>query len=372
MADTDILRELMQRRVTGGPPLSEAPHPDTPAYLRAHHVEAALGPLLPVASIDEEFAEAMGTSRHRTAWLLMELERILSPLETAGCAPVVLKGAGLALAHYPDPLERWFVDLDLLVPGNRVEAACDCLMTLGYQPIEPERFADYYDRYHLHRALVGPSRAVVEVHWDLTIPLSVYDQEPDGVRARAVTVDLGRGTCRVASAADQVVHAVSQQLNDGFGDLRRVLDLGCLLPSLDAAAWNQVASLTAAGRMERALALWLDVAIDLAGVTLPPEAPDGTALGPRARRILRNLDVPRGMLRFRARYQPGYARFLHLVLVPGWTLRLRELMRLLFPGEFHLMDAGHAPGRGGWWRRAAIGMKNAEGLARVLVRALGF
>lgn len=372
MADLNILRDLMRRRVAGGPPSPDPLPPDLVPYLLAHHVEAALVPQLPPGTVDQEVTDAMEAGRLRTAWLLMELERILPPLETAGCAPVVLKGAALALANYDDPPERWFVDLDLLVPPDRVEEACDALAALGYRPIEPERFADYYDRYHLHRAFVGPSRAVVEVHWDLTIPISVYRQDPDGVRARAVTVDLGRTTCRVASPADHVVHAVSQQLNDGFSDLRRVLDQACLLPALDAAAWAQVARMARDGNMDRALALWLDVAVDLSGITLPDTAPDGSALGYRSRRMLENLDVPGSLLSFRAHYQPGYRNFLHLVLVPGWRLRLKELARLLFPGEFHLMDAGHVPGPGAWRKRLAMGLKNAEGLGRVLVRALGF
>jgi hypothetical protein len=177
----------------------------------------------------------------------------------------------------------------------------------------------------------------------------------------------------VASAVDQVVHGIYQNLADGFAEARRVLDLAYVMPTLGEADWRLVVRLARDGRLERALALWLEVARDLGGLEVPTAAPDGSALGRRARRLLRNLDVAGGTLFHRARVQPSYARFVHLVLVPGWRLRLRELGRLLLPGEFHLQDAGLVPGRWrGWPRRLRLGLRNAEGLLRVLVRALGF
>lgn len=372
MADTDILRELIRRHLAGGPPVDAQAPPRIADMLRNHHLESALVPLLPASARTPELDDDRTVARHRTAWLLMELERILPPLERAGCRPVVLKGAALAVAHYPDPLDRWFVDTDILVPGDRVDAACIALADLGYVPLDGDRFESFYDRHHLHRVMVGPSRAVVEIHWDLTIPRSVYDHDPEGVRERAVTVRLGRTTCRVASPADQVLHGVYQQVVDGFSDPRRVLDLARLAPALDADSWARVETLAVAGRLHRALGLWLEVARELGGVETP-HLPATGDLGHHAHRLLANLDVPRGMLAFRAQRTPGYARFLHLVLVPGWRIRLREILRLVLPDEFHLMNAGHDPqAAGSRSRRAVMGVLNARNLSRVLREALGF
>ena len=123
--------------------------------LRNHHLESALLPLVPASARTPEMDEDRTDARHRTAWLLMELERILPPLERAGCSPVVLKGAALAVAHYTDPLDRWFVDTDLLVHRDRVDAACIAMEDLGYTPLEGDRYESYYDRHHLHRVMVG-------------------------------------------------------------------------------------------------------------------------------------------------------------------------------------------------------------------------
>jgi hypothetical protein len=372
MADTDILRELLRRHLLGGPPVDLPAPPRLAARLRNHHLESALVPHLPAALRSEELEADRTVARGRTAWLLLELERVVPPLARAGCRPVVLKGAALAVAHYPDPLDRWFVDLDLLVPRGQVVDACAVLADLGYVPLDGERYESYYDRHHLHRVMVGPSRAVVEIHWDLTIPGSVYDHDPDGVQERAVTVPLGRSTCRVASPADQVIHGVYQHVVDGFGDPRRLLDLAHLVPHLDADGWARVEALAVAGRLQRALGLWLGMARELVGLETPPLAATG-ALGHHARRLLANLDVAEGLLSFRAQRTPGYARFLHLVLVPGWRRRLAETVRLVLPGDFHLMDAGHDPAApDNRVRRAAMGLRNARNLSRVLLRALGF
>ncbi|RKZ19908.1 hypothetical protein DRQ50_01200, partial [bacterium] len=195
MADTDILRNLLRNHLSGGPSVDAPMPPRIASMLRNHHLESALVPVLPAAARTPRLDEDRTVARHRTAWLLMELERILPPLAQSECHPVVLKGAALAMAHYPDPLDRWFVDTDLLVPMDRVDAACSALSDLGYVALDGDRFESYYDRHHLHRVMVGPSRAVVEIHWNLTIPSSVYRHDPEGVRERAVTVPLGRTIC---------------------------------------------------------------------------------------------------------------------------------------------------------------------------------
>lgn len=372
MADTDILRELLRRHLGQGPPVDRPAPPRLADRLRNHHLESALVPHLPDALRTAELEGDRETARQRTAWLLMELERIVPALEGVSCRPVVLKGAALAVAHYPDPLDRWFVDLDILVPRERVDAACATLTDLGYVPVDGDRYESYYDRHHLHRVLVGPSRAVVEIHWDLTIPSSVYHHDPAGVLARAGTVTLGRVACRVASPADQLIHGVYQLVVDGFSDPRRLLDLASLMPVMDQGQWALVEELAVAGRLQRALGLWLDCAQEILDLETPPLAVTRD-LGRRARGLLANLDVAEGLLSFRAQRTPGYARFLHLVLVPNWRRRLAETLRLILPGDFHLMDAGHDPAaRDSRLRRLGMGLKNARNLSRVLLEALGF
>ena len=143
------------------------------AALLAHNVEVPLGALLPPELRDDAFDAQVAAARLRSADLLLECERILPLVSRHAERPVLLKGAALALRDYPDPAQRWFLDLDLLVPRPAVGPVCRELEQAGYRPLAGGRDQRFYEKYHLHRILLGPAGACVEGHWDLTLPLSL-------------------------------------------------------------------------------------------------------------------------------------------------------------------------------------------------------
>ncbi|NPC84714.1 hypothetical protein HPC49_41675, partial [Pyxidicoccus fallax] len=59
------------------------------------------------------------------------LVRSLEALASVGVVPVLLKGYGLALRLYPDPLQRATTDVDLLVARGEVDVAVRALTGLG-------------------------------------------------------------------------------------------------------------------------------------------------------------------------------------------------------------------------------------------------
>lgn len=340
--------------------------------LAEHRVEATLGAVLLASLPDEAHQAAVAAGRERTACLLLELERILPAVRTAGCEPVLLKGAGLALAAYADPHERWFVDLDLLVPPEHVTAVCAVLESRGYRPFRSRNDWAYYDRHHLHRILVGPAGAVVEVHWAVTVPSSAYRYDAQGLRDRAREAPLGRGRCRVAAPADQVVHALYQHIADGFVDLRRVLDLVLLARAMGPAEWDDAHQLIRAAGMDRAYELLLHAMKSIVGLSLPALPAPRRPLGPVAWRLLGTLDVPTGCLNRRSARVPAYNVFLHLVLLPTLRYRLRELGRLTASSQAY--DGRRDGTRGGplaALARIRTGLGNLRALGRVALAALG-
>ena len=62
---------------------------------------------------------------------------------------------------------------------------------------------------------------------------------------------LGRQACRVAAPVDQILHAVYQNIANGFVDLRRLLDLVILVRLLPPARWTQVLQLATEGMLDR-------------------------------------------------------------------------------------------------------------------------
>jgi hypothetical protein len=333
-------------------------------------VEASLGALIPTPILTPDQAAAVCAARDRTEGLLMELERILPGLEAAGCAPILLKGSGLALTVYPDPLVRWFADLDLLVPRDQLGTACSRLEALGYRPVPSRKAWAWYDRHHFHRILIGPRGSVVELHWDLVLPGSVYGVDLAGLRARVQAGRLGRQACRVAAPVDQILHAVYQNIANGFVDLRRLLDLVILVRLLPPARWTQVLQLATEGRLDRGLELSLHIMKSIAGVAGPSLAYP-RPLQPWAWRLLHGLDVTDGQLARRSESEAGYHDFIHLILVPDPNLRMREVARLLWPRTLPAPLPG--PGAVRVPFRLAAGVRNllrVAGYSRRAYRAL--
>jgi len=301
------------------PPAGFEPAAHAPALreaLLAHNVEVALGALLPPALRDEAIAAQMAVSRARTGELLLEAERILPLVGRHAERPVLLKGAALALRAYPEPAQRWFLDLDLLVPRAAVAPVCRELEQAGYRALPGGRDPRFYEKYHLHRILLGPAGACVEVHWDLTLPGSVYHLSASGVTARARADRLGRQAIWRPCAVDQVLHATYQNIADGWLDLRRVLDLALLVPALSHGERKMLLDLARHTGLERALALSLHVVKSITGVGDELAAELEPSLGPAAWRLVRGLDVTGGCLDRRGRSLEGYAALLHLLATP--------------------------------------------------------
>jgi hypothetical protein len=94
----------------------------------------------------------------RNLYIAAALRRVLDVLQSAEVPALLLKGAALVESVYPDPAQREMLDLDILVPGERLSAANAALAPLGYRP-QTERFE------HHDPPLVGKDRVVaVELH----------------------------------------------------------------------------------------------------------------------------------------------------------------------------------------------------------------
>lgn len=70
----------------------------------------------------------------RSMFLTATRRRVVDALFAAGIPSLPLKGAALVEMVYPDPAQREMLDLDILVPGQRLEAASAALTPLGYRP----------------------------------------------------------------------------------------------------------------------------------------------------------------------------------------------------------------------------------------------
>jgi hypothetical protein len=322
---------------------------DRELFLRDFTVAAAAPTLAPFVHRDalpegdwDRCQRALHLARQRTTWLLLELERVMPALEEAGCRPIVLKGAPLALSVYPRPEDRWFIDLDLLLTRAELPSAYAALERLGYRFAETVLSERYYEDHHFHRILRSAQGVYLEAHWAVTLPASAYSFDLDALRRDAMRIPLGRVGILAPSYLDQVLHGVLQNIAGGFNDLRRILDLHLLDRHLSDLDRERLADRARAHNL--ATGVWLQYRLRevLIGAAIPAPIAEGCAPTPRVRLLLENLDVPGGCLTPRLQGHEGYDRLLHLLCVPAGC-RAREVRRLLLPDAGALLELGLRP-----------------------------
>ena len=201
-----------------------------------------------------------------------ELLHVAAALEANGCAPVVFKGAALALTHYGHSWLRPRLDADVLVaPASRARAAAT-LATLGYSrpPMTGGRYVMHQEMHVRPDPVVGEH--VIDLHWRLANPNLLAGLPDHGeLRARAVPVVLPEGALRVASPADALVVACVHRAahHAGSEELLWLYDIHLVASRLTAEEWALAVSL--AGRAGVAALVWrgLDLAAQAFGERAP-------------------------------------------------------------------------------------------------------
>jgi len=195
---------------------------------------------------------------------LLRLEPVLQDL-----GAVVLKGAVLAHAAYPDPLLRPFTDIDLLVPGHRIEHAISVLARYGYQRARPEPTPGYDARVGKAVALQHPGGVVIDLHRTLAAGNASDGVDVDEIVAARRQVPIGS---HAVPAPSWEAHLVECALHAVVGDgLARPLSLRDIAevahhPSLDPGI---TAELALRWQVAELVGLGLRAARDSLGLELP-------------------------------------------------------------------------------------------------------
>jgi hypothetical protein len=286
-------------------------------------VRQGLGPLLLGGGADDEDG-LLRESRRRAVlrWqgTLVHLERVLGSFAASGVRALVLKGAALALAHYPDPALRPMGDLDLLVPRSQWGEAVRALEALDWA---------VYDVAEHGAGFTGPGGGRLELHVALTSCPAVFPVAFDDLFARALPLGHGLPGRRLADE-DTLVHlALHAAFQHGFRvRLGQYLDFERLL--VGPLALERLLAAVGAARAWRPLACSLAVVQALLGTEPPAPAADALAahVPARARRWIRSsAGAPWKLLE-----GLGLARARWL-LAAGAGCRFRLLTGTLWPGR---------------------------------------
>ncbi len=119
------------------------------------------------------------------------LADILSALNCAGVAALVVKGAAYGRAFYPDPALRRSTDHDLLVAPERRIAAHDALSAFGFRATSANVFQTICGQAS-YRKIVSGKTVEIDLHWELGNNFALYQKfDFQSLFDSAVKVDFG-------------------------------------------------------------------------------------------------------------------------------------------------------------------------------------
>lgn len=196
------------------------------------------------------------------------LLRSLDALEAAGVVPVLLKGYGLGLRLYPEPLQRSTTDVDLLVADGEVAVASRVLERLGLKPLGEEAAAQA--REHEHHLTFSGAAGLVELHFRA---LAGYGQtlEAETLLAHAEQALLEGRCVRYLRAEEELVYLAVHASNHLLQRLAWLFDLKLLVLARPGLDWGRVVEVARGTAFPHLAWYALEAARRLMGAPVPDE-----------------------------------------------------------------------------------------------------
>lgn len=270
-------------------------------------------------------ARARNTVQHLLA--VQTQTRIQGALAAAGIPCLWIKGIALAETLYPAPELRPMLDVDLLVPYDRRQAALAALQGLGYALL-PQLFDGTESLKH-HYALQGPEgdRILVELHFrllgaaDRLLPIRALDwfwQQSTPYGAAGYRTLRPEAHLLYLAAHALLQHGEADLRLLWYYDIHRLIltaahfDWDLLVMGATHLGWNYVTAR----------------ALRLAQSFFATPLPDEVLASLKARRPLHDT-----MPHVRRRRQPRTLseQVMYDLITMGWSDRLRTAQRILLP-----------------------------------------
>ena len=227
--------------------------------------------------------------RHETRLLRDTLAGLDLPL-------ILLKGAAYVVADLPAARGRVFADLDILVPGERLQAVESELMLSGWVGSSLDAYDQRYYRRWMHElpAMQHMRRGTaLDVHHTILPPTSRLHPDPAALIEASIPVPGWPGV-RTLSPCDMVLHSAAHLFHEGESDnlLRDLSDLDLLLRHFAATPgfWPALTARAAAQGLTQPLRLALRYAGMLLATPVPAEALDAAGAGHSRGPVQHGLD----------------------------------------------------------------------------------
>lgn len=204
------------------------------------------------------------------------LLRALDAMHGRGITPVLLKGYGLGLRFYPDPLYRVTSDVDLLVSPSVLAEAERAVEELGLSRA-PKETEDWSREFRHHLNFYGPA-GMVELHFHASASFGAeMAADPMLVRARPGVVE-GR-TVLYLRPEDEVAYLATHAAGHALQRLAWLVDIQRLIEATPGLDWDEVASVAEQSDMRVPTFLGLWATHHLLGANVPATVLDRLSPG---------------------------------------------------------------------------------------------
>jgi hypothetical protein len=299
-------------------------------------VEVRAGSLLVTEQQRSELEE-----EHRSAMaMVLVLEHLLvelsSAMTDAGLPTVVLKGAAVADAFYPDRSWRSFGDLDLLISAADWRRACEVLQGLGFRRIIPEPRPGFDERFGKGASFEDARKLQVDLHRTLALgPFGLWI-DPEALLGGTTPFEIKDASLRRLDDTNALIHACIHaalgRQHPRLVPLRDVLQMAWS-GRID---WGLLSDRMRAWRLTAPVSHAMRTASATLGVPSPDDVRDvlGMPVGAIERRALRAYTTDR-----KGRGGPELSA---LWAIPGLRSRAAFVRAMLFPDRRFLEAKGRS------------------------------
>jgi hypothetical protein len=245
---------------------------------------------------------------------------------------VMLKGSTIAGWLYPDPVQRTYTDLDILISPESEPSVVRLLEGLGYRPLLDRATLQFSSPEE--QPLRNDLGVVIDLHTALQGVRLNPSMAWDILRQETVYWNWAGAWVPALAPHARAMHLALHLAQRGLEDTKAAKDLELGLDQLSAGTWSDAGQL--AERLDALEAF-------AAGLTL-------LAKGEALASDLRLPQTESFEARMRANSASASAILLHRTLAtPGWTRRIRLVVAALFPSRewlrlYYPQEAGTAWG----------------------------
>ena len=162
-----------------------------------------------------------------------ELNRIQAALQHALPEVILLKGAAYVMAGLPAARGRFFSDVDILLPKEKLGTAEAALMLNGWISTHHNAYDQRYYRTWMHELppmLHLTRQTLLDVHHAILPETARLHPDPQKLIAAAVPI-VGCNGLKILAPADMLLHSATHLFHEGEFDnaLRDLSDLDALL-----------------------------------------------------------------------------------------------------------------------------------------------